>query len=147
MYFTTQSLNANAPTPKQVEWFNKRKLPIPATREEASQMIAAEIARQETAPAPESVTGAAFMMGVGLGWCGKELPGAGIREAMTQVKILEQVQAIQRAMLDDTKSQDDVDNAVKMLMAVCLERLAKPMAVERRTQAPVQTPALEQAPF
>ena len=139
MFFTTNSLNANAPTPKQVEWFNKRDLACPATREEASKLIAAEIARQETAPASEKVLGAAYMMGVGLGWCGKELPGAGIREAMTQVKILEQVQAIQRAMLDDAKTQDDVDNAVKMLMATCLERLAKPMPTERRVvqQAPV----------
>jgi hypothetical protein len=85
------------------------------------------------------------MMGVGLGWCGKELPGAGIREAMTQVKILECVQAIQRAMLDDSKTQDDVDSAVKMLMATCMERLAKPMAVERRVVN--QMPVAEEAPM
>lgn len=147
MFFTTASLNANAPTPKQVEWFAKRDMACPATREEASKLIAAEIARQETAPASEKVLGAAYMMGVGLGWCGKELPGAGIREAMTQVKILEQVQAIQRAMLDDTKSQDDVDNAVKMLMAVCLERLAKPMTTERRVVGMQPTAHAEPAPF
>jgi hypothetical protein len=145
MFFTTKSLNANAPTPKQVEWFAKRQLQCPATREEASQMIAVEIAKQETAPAPDNVLGAAYMMGVGLGWCGKELPGAGIREAMTQVKILECVQAIQRAMLDDSKTQDDVDSAVKMLMATCMERLAKPMAVERRVVN--QMPVAEEAPM
>jgi len=147
MFFTTKSLNANAPTEKQIEWFAKRNLQVPATRDEASKAIAAEIAKQETAPAPERVLGAAYMLGVGLGWCGKELPGAGIREAMTQVKILEQVQAIQRAMLDDSKSQDDVDNAVKMLMATCLERLAKPMPVERRVVGMQPTAHAEPAPF
>ena len=76
MFFTTKSLNANAPTPKQVEWFTKRNMVAPATREEASKLIAEEIAKQETAPAPEKVLGAAYMLGVGLGWCGKELPGA-----------------------------------------------------------------------
>ena len=147
MYFTSKSLHANAPTAKQIEWFARKGLQAPATREEASAFIAAEIARQETAPAPEKVLGAAYMLGVGLGWCGKELPGAGIREAMTQVKILEQVQAIQRAMLDDSKSQDDVDNAVKMLMAVCLERLAKPMQVERRVVGHQPEAHAEPAPF
>lgn len=147
MFFTTKSLNANAPTPKQVEWFTRKGLPVPATRAEASTTIAAEIAKQETAPAPENIGKAAYMMGVGLGWTGKELPGAGIREAMTQVKVLEQVQAIQRAMLDDSKTQDDVDNAVKMLMAVCLERLAKPMPVERRVVGQQPTAHAEPAPF
>lgn len=147
MFFTTKSLNANAPTPKQLEWFARRNMDAPATREEASNLIAAEIAKQETAPAPEKVLGASYMLGVGLGWCGKELPGAGIREAMTQVKILEQVQAIQRAMLDDSKTQDDVDAAVKMLMATCLERLAKPMPVERRVVGMQPTAHAEPAPF
>lgn len=147
MYFTTKSMNANAPTPKQVEWFNKRQMPVPATREEASKTISAEIAKQETAAAPDNVIGAAYMLGVGLGWCGKELPGAGIREAMTQVKILEQVQNIQRAMLDDSKTQDDVDEAVKMLMATCMERLAKPMQVERRVVGMQPTAHAEPAPY
>jgi len=147
MFFTTKSLNANGPTPKQVEWFARRNMVAPATREEASSLIAAEIAKQETAPAPEKVLGAAYMLGVGLGWCGKELPGAGIREAMTQVKILEQVQAIQRAMLDDSKSQDDVDAAVKMLMATCLERLAKQMPVERRVVGMQPAAHAEPAPY
>ena len=145
MFFTTASLNANAPTSKQLEWFAKRNLPLPATRVEASKVISEEIAKQDTAAAPDNVLGALYMKGIGLGWCGKELPGAGVREAVTAVKILEQVEAIQRAMLDDSKTQDDVDAAVKMLMATCLERLAKPMPVERRVVQ--QQPQAEAAPF
>ena len=144
MYFTTKSLNANAPTPKQIEWFAKKSLPVPATREEASKAIEASIAQADMAPAPEKVVGALYMKGIGLCWGGKELPGAGVREADTAVKILEQVESIQRAMLDDTKTQDDVDEAVKMLMGVCLERLAKPMPQERRV---VQQPSAEPAPM
>jgi len=143
MFFTTKSLNANSPTPKQAEWFAKRNLPLPETREEASKQISASIAEQDMAPAPEKVTGALYMKGIGLGWCGKELPGAGVREAVTAVKLLEQVEAIQRAMLDESKTQEDVDTAVKMLIATCLERLAKPMPVERRVvQQPSAEPAL-----
>lgn len=147
MFFTTKSLNANAPTPKQVEWFHRKGLDVPATRAEASKAIADEIARQETAPAPENVIGAAYMAGVGLGWCGKDLPGAGIREAMTQVKILEQVANVQRLILDDSKSAEDVDEGVRMLLAVCMERLAKPMPVERRVVGMQPTAHAEPAPF
>jgi hypothetical protein len=86
------------------------------------------------------------MLGVNLGWAGKELPGAGVREVSSQIYILEAVEAVQRAIADDSKTQDDVDNALKVLMGRCLERFAKPVGEERRRAAQPQF-AAEESPL
>lgn len=151
-YFTSRNLGvAKAPTQAQLDWFAKRGLVAPADRQAASKLIEETIAREETRNASKAQIGAAYMAGVGLGWCGADLPGAGVREVSTQIKILQAVEVIQRFMLDDNKTQDDVDIAIQMLIGVCLERFAKPMPVERRVprteQAAATTPVAEPAPL
>lgn len=141
-FFTTRNLAANiqVPTPDQVAWFTKRGIPVPASKAEASTAMNAIIGKEETAPATQAMLGKVYMTGVGLGWCGKDLPGAGVREISTQIKLLVAVEDIQRAMLDDTKGQEDVDRLIQVLMGAVLERFAKAMPVERRVvRQPVQT--------
>lgn len=152
-YFTSRTVGvAKAPTQAQIDWFTKRGLVAPADRQAASKLIEETIAREETRQASKAQIGAAYMAGVGLGWCGSDLPGAGVREVSTQIKILQAVEVVQRFMLDDNKTQDDVDIALQCLIGVCLERFAKPMPVERRTArqeqpAATQQPAAEPAPM
>lgn len=143
-FFTTRNLASNieAPTPTQVAWFAKRGMPAPASKADASAQMNTIIAREETAAPTQAMLGKVYMTGVGLGWCGKDLPGAGVRETSTQIKLLMAVEDIQRAMLDDSKGQDDVDRLVQVLMGAVLERFAKAMPVERRT---VRQPLTEQA--
>ncbi len=146
-YFTARDLGvARATTPAQLAWFEKKGLKAPSTIEEASAMMKEVIGREETAPATKAQIGKAYMLGVNLGWSGKELPGAGVREVSTQIYLLEAVEAVQRAIADDNLTQDDVDNALKQLMGRCLERLAKPVGEERRrtTQA---VPEVDEAMF
>lgn len=132
-YFTARDLGiSRAPTPAQLAWFAKKGIKAPATVEEASALMRQIIGAEETAPATKAQTGKAYMLGVNLGWAGKELPGAGVREVSSQIYILEAVEAVQRAVADESKTQDDVDAALKMLMGRCLERFAKPVAEERR---------------
>jgi hypothetical protein len=146
-FFTARDLGiSRAPTPAQLAWFEKKGLKAPATVEEASAMMKEVIGREETAPATKAQLGKAYMLGVNLGWAGKELPGAGVREVSSQIYILEAVDAVQRAIADDTKTQDDVDNALKVLMGRCLERYAKPVSEERRRTAQVM-PAVDEATF
>lgn len=146
-YFTAKDLNieANA-TPAQAAWFAQRGLECPNTKAEASNLMRQIIAREETKPATQAQLGKAYMLGINLGWTGKELPGAGVREVSTQIYILEAVENVQRCLADDAKSQDDVDNALRVLMGRCLERLAKPMPVERRVGKPTKAEVLEQMP-
>jgi hypothetical protein len=135
-FFTARDLGiSRAPTPAQLAWFEKKGIKAPDTVEQASAMMKEIIGREETAPATKAQLGKAYMLGVNLGWSGKELPGAGLREVSTQIYILEAVEAVQRAIADDSKSQDDVDNALKVLMGRCLERYAKPVGEERRRTA------------
>lgn len=143
-YFTTRNVGvAKTPTQRQLEWFAQKGLVAPADRDAASKLIAETIAREETRAASKAQIGAAYMTGVGLGWCGADLPGAGVREASTQIKVLQAVESVQRALLDDDKTQEDVDKALQTLIAVCLERFAKPMPIERRVPR-TQAAAIDQ---
>lgn len=147
-FFTTRNLASNieAPTATQVAWFAKRGIPAPASKAEASAQMNAIIGKEETAQPTQAMLGKVYMTGVGLGWCGKDLPGAGVRETSTQIKLLMAVEDIQRAMLDDAKGQDDVDRLVQVLMGAVLERFAKAMPVERRTVRQPVTEAQTEAP-
>lgn len=143
-FFTTRNLTANleAPTPEQASWFAKRGVSVPASKAEASAQMQAIIAREETSAPSKAMLGKAYMTGIGLGWCGKDLPGAGVREISTQIKLLVAVENIQRAMLDESKGQDEVDAAVQVLMGAVLERFAKAMPVERRVVRQAEAPAV-----
>jgi hypothetical protein len=146
-YFTAKDLNieSNA-TPAQAAWFAQRGLDCPATKADASRTMREIIAREETKPASQAQLGKSYTLGINMGWPGKELPGAGVREVSTQIYLLEAVENVQRMVSDDSKTQDDVDGAVKVLIGRCLERLAKPMPVERRVGKATKAGVLDAMP-
>ncbi len=150
-FFTTRNTAvAQAPTPAQINWFQGRGIAVPVSREEAAKTMASIIASEETRTPSRAQLGMAYMSGVGLGWAGKDLPGAGVREISTQIALLQAVEQVQRALLDDNKSQEDVDSALHHLIGKVLERFAKPMPVERRTaraQVAESTAQAEAAPM
>lgn len=81
---TTSSAVASvaAPTDKQINRLIQLGYPqVPATRSEASQIITRLLVARDMAPATLSQRGRAGYLG------GRDLPGAGIREVSTQIKI------------------------------------------------------------
>jgi hypothetical protein len=91
---------------------------VPATRSDATALITKAIAERDMRPATTAQKGRAGVLG------GRDLPGAGVREASTQIALLEALVLVDNAADDTSRAE-----AIEMLIQRVRERLTKPVRI------------------
>ncbi len=124
-------VNLSAPTQAQVICLNKFGITsIPSTKGEASALITAAIASRDMTPATSKQVGRIAILG------GRDMPGAGMREASNAIAVLEHLAAL------DNVPAEQTHEVLASLVAILRQRYLKPVKVV--IHAPVET---EEAPF